>query len=133
MPSASDDYHPAANLEALRPGDRVAVEASEAGPAATFVGAVAVQAVEPRHQPAEGDRALQAGQHGPQAHMHARPEGDVAVGLAGGVETVGLGELRRIAVGGADADMDVGAGRERLAAQLQVGGEPAVAELVGAL
>ena len=55
------------------------------------------------------------------------------VGLAAGVEAVGLGELRRIAVGGTDADMDVGAGRQRLAADLEVGRKAAVAELVGAL
>ena len=65
--------------------------------------------------------------------MHARAEGEVAVGLAAGVEAVGLGELRRVTVGGADADMDVGARRELLAADLEIGRQPAVAELVGAL
>src|SRR5438067_2356324 len=116
-----------------RPGDRVAVEAAETSPSAAFIGPVAMQPVEAGHQPAEGDRALQAGQDGPQAHVHARAEGKVAIGLAGGVEAVGLGELRRVAVGGADADMDVGPGGQRLAADLEVGGEPPVAELVGAL
>ena len=65
--------------------------------------------------------------------MHARAEGDMAVGLAAGIEAVGLGELRGIAVGRTDADMDVGAGRQPLAADLEVGRQAAVAELVGAL
>ena len=52
--------------------------------------------------------------------MHARAEGDVR-GLAAGIEAVGLGKLRGIAVGRTDADMDVGAGRQPLAADLEVG------------
>jgi hypothetical protein len=65
--------------------------------------------------------------------MHARAEGEVAVGLAAGIEAVGLGELRRVAVGRADADMDVGAGRQPFAADLELSRKPSVAELVGAL
>src|SRR6185369_13516094 len=64
------------------PGDRVAVETAEAGTAAALIGAVACQPVEPRHQPADRDRALQPRQHGAQAHVNARAEGEVTVGLA---------------------------------------------------
>jgi hypothetical protein len=46
----------------------------------------------------------------------------MAVGLAARIEAVGLGELRRVAVGRADADVDVGAGREFLAASNSVVG-----------
>ena len=62
--------------------------------------------------------------------MHARAEGKVPVGLARRIEAIRIGELRRIAIGSTDADMDVGAGRERLAADLEVFGQPAIAELV---
>jgi len=50
--------------------------------------------------------------------MHARAEGEMPVGLAGSVEAVGFGELRGIAIGRTNADMDVGARGKRLAAQL---------------
>src|SRR5260370_5882117 len=121
-----------ADLEVRPPRDRVAVEAAEAGAAASCGRAMARQAVEPADQLADRDGAFQARQHGAQAHMHARAEGDMAVGLAGRVETVGLGELSGIAVGRADADMDVGARRQALAADLEVGHQPTIAELVGA-
>src|SRR5260370_6073721 len=119
-----------ADLEARTPGDWVAVEAGDAGAAASFGRAIARQAVEPADQPADRDGAFHARQHGAQAHMHARAEGDMAVGLAGRVETVGLGELSGIAVGRADADMDVGARPPALAPRLQVGHQPTTAELV---
>jgi hypothetical protein len=46
----------------------------------------------------------------------ALAEGDVAVGLAIDVEALRVGELRRIAVGRADADRDRGARGKRPAA-----------------
>src|SRR5260370_41381400 len=64
------------------PRDRITIEAAEAGPAAALVGAVTMQAVETGDQPADRDHALQAGQDGPQAHVQARAEGDVAAGVA---------------------------------------------------
>src|SRR3954452_23952665 len=89
----------------VAPGDRIAVEAAEAGPAAAFRGACAGQALETANEPADGDRPFHAGEHGPQAHVHARAEGEVAVGLAGRIEAVGGGKLGRVTVGGADADV----------------------------
>jgi hypothetical protein len=65
--------------------------------------------------------------------MHARAEGEVAVGLARCIEAIGLGKLGRIAIGGTDADMDVGAGSELLAADLEVGCKTSIAELVRTL
>src|SRR4051794_34125608 len=81
------------------PRERVSIEAAEAGAAAPFVGAIARQPVEALDQPADGDRALHAGQHRTQAHMDARAEGEMTIGLAACIEAVGLRKLRRIAVG----------------------------------
>src|SRR5688500_13458607 len=100
---------PRSGRSRLRPGDGIAVEAAEAGAATALRRAVASQSIEALHKPADGDRSLHARQHGAQAHVDSRAEGEVAVGLAARIEAVGLGELCRVAVGGADADMDVGA------------------------
>src|SRR5258708_26626041 len=62
---------PRGKFGTLSPDDRVAVEAAEAGPSAALVSPVTLQAVEPGHQPADGDRALQTGQDRAQTHMHA--------------------------------------------------------------
>ena len=59
-------------------------------------------------------------------------EGEVAVGIAADIEPVRVGELRRIAVGGADADVNVGSLRHGDAAEHGVRRRTAVAELVRA-
>ena len=46
--------------------------------------------------------------------MDAGREGEMAVGVAGDVEHLRIVERRRIAVGGADAQCDEGAGRAAL-------------------
>lgn len=63
--------------------------------------------------------------------MHARPEGEVPVGGAAGIEAIGCWKLCRVAVGRTDTDVQVGAGRQPLAADLEVGRQPTIAELVG--
>ena len=73
---------------------------------------------EAREEPADGDAPLQPRQIEPGAMMRAGAEGQVPVGLAADVEAVGVRELGRVAVGGADADGDEGAGRHRDAADL---------------
>ena len=88
----------------------------------------------PRQEPADGDAALEPRHVEAGADVGARAEGQVAVGLARDVEPVGIGELGGVAVGGADADGDEGAGRHGDAADLDVARRGhAVAELVGAL
>ena len=64
--------------------------------------------------------------------MDAETEGEMAVRLAGDVEPVGIRELRRVAVGGADAQMHPGLRRQGDAGDLDFAGGDPVAELVGA-
>src|SRR5678816_2670000 len=57
----------------------------------------------------EGDAGFHARDVHARAGVVAVAEGDVAVGLAADVEAVGVGELRRVAVGRADAEGNEGA------------------------
>ena len=85
------------------------------------------------HQGADRHLRFHARERHPGAGMNAGAEREVPVGMPANVETVRVGKLRGIAVGGADADMDVGAARHRDAAEHGVRGGAAVAELVRAL
>src|SRR5262245_22092812 len=82
----------------------------------------------PRQEPPDGNAPLQPRHVEPGAHMRAGAEGEVAVGLAADVESIRVGELGRVAVGGADADGDEGAGGHGDAAELDGARGDAVAE-----
>jgi hypothetical protein len=60
-------------------------------------------------------------------------ERQVAVRLAGDVETVGVGELLRVAIGGADAQVQVRTRFEWRAADRDRRDDQTVTELIGAL
>jgi hypothetical protein len=62
----------------------------------------------------------------------SRTKGKVALGMPADVETVGLRKVRRISVGGPDADMDVGALKHRYATQRRILRRSPVSDLVGA-
>ena len=64
--------------------------------------------------------------------MRAGAEGEVPVRRAADIETFGIGELRGVAVGGADAQRHRRARRHRDAAEFDRLDRHAVAELVGA-
>jgi hypothetical protein len=57
-------------------------------------------------QAREGDAAFHARDVHADAHVRALAEGDVAVGLAAGIEALGLRELLRVVVRRTDADRD---------------------------
>lgn len=48
------------------------------------------------------------------------------------IQRLGVGELRRIAISGADAKMNIGASLDSHAAKDRVFSDPSIAELVGA-
>jgi hypothetical protein len=58
------------------------------------------------------DGGLEPGQLGAEAVVDAGGEGEVGVEVAAHVEPVGIGEHPRVAVGGADEELDDGAGGE---------------------
>ena len=64
--------------------------------------------------------------------MNAETERQMAVGGSANIKPIGIRELRRIAVGGPDTEMNVAAGRDRNAAQCGVPGGATVSQLVGA-
>jgi hypothetical protein len=107
-------------------------EPSEAGAAATNKIARAFNRLEALHHSADGGLGFHPGERHPGAGVDARAKGKMPVGLAADIETVGVGELGRIAIGCADPDMDLGASRHRDVAQHRVLRRPAVAELVRA-
>ena len=107
-------------------------KSAEASAAAANKIARTFNRLEALHQPSNGDLCLHSGERHAGACMDACTKGEMPVGLSANVETVGVRELRRIAVGGANADMDVGAFRHRDAAQHRVLRCPAVSELVRA-
>ena len=69
----------------------------------------------------EGDLPFNAGQGRPQAVMDAVAEGQVAVVAAEDVEAVGVGELPRVAVGGALHGPDALSPPQCFASQFEVG------------
>ena len=87
---------------------------------------------EPGEELADRHPSFHAGERHPGAGMHPGAEGEVPVGRPRDVEPVGVGELRRVAVGAADRHVDVSPGRELRAAQRRVHLKPPVADLVRA-
>src|SRR5437867_273894 len=59
----------------------------------------------------ERDPRLQSRQKHARALMDAGTESKVAVRCSADIEPIGIGELRRVAIGGADTERDAGAGR----------------------
>ena len=85
----------------------------------------------PQQSP-DRDLRFHAGQRHAGAGVNAGGESEMAIGLAADVEAIGIGKLRRIAVGGADADVHVGAGGQVDAAEPRVAVAAPIAELVRA-
>src|SRR6185312_2187911 len=112
---------------------RITQEAAKAGAAAADEGAVAFDDAESAHELPDRDLRFHAGERHAGASMDARGEGEMTVRLAPQVEPFRVDELRGIAVGGANADMDIGARGHVDAAERGVLGGTAVAELIRAL
>src|ERR1700745_2109440 len=85
-----------------------------------------------REKPRDRDCAFEPRQCHPCALMRAGGEGEVAVRRAADVELVRIGKLRRVAVGGADAERDRRACLHLDATELQRLDDHAVAKLVRA-
>jgi hypothetical protein len=64
--------------------------------------------------------------------VRAGAEGQMPVGLAADIEPIGVGELGRVAVGGADAERDEGTGRYGDPADLGRCRADVIAVLIGA-
>src|SRR5262249_3768189 len=71
-------------------------------------------------EPLERDGRLHASERGPQAHVDAGAEGDVAIGVAADVDLLGILEGGGIAVGGGEAGEDHLAAADGLAVELGV-------------
>src|SRR5713226_423099 len=108
-------------------------EAAEAGAAAARECAVPLDPRKPCQHLADRHLCLHAGERHASAGMDAGREGEMPVGLAADVETIRIFELRRVAVGGADADVHVAAGRNLDAAEAGIARCTPIAELVRAL
>src|SRR6266702_6613547 len=118
----------------LLPGDaRHARKSAEADATAAHRLAVECVVWKPREIPRYRHCAFEPRQRHPGALMRAGAESEVAVRRAADVEVFGVGKLRGIAVGGADAQRDRRARRHRDAAEFDSLHGHAVAELVGAL
>src|ERR1700742_586017 len=120
-----------------RPGlakpERRRAEAAEARTAGAKRLAIRRVARKARDETADGGARLHPCEVHAGALMDARAESEMAVGIARDVERFRVPERRRIAVGGADADRDEGARRDRHAADLRVARRQPVAQLVRAL
>jgi hypothetical protein len=81
-------------------------------------------------QPAHGHLRLHARKRHPGTGVNAGAEGEMPVRLPVDVEAIGIGELLRVAIGGADADVHVTSGLDRNAAQRRVLNGPTIAKLV---
>src|SRR5574342_956774 len=98
-------------------GDWQGAEAAEADSPVALGGPGGREAREAPEQGGERDARFHARDVHAGAGVIAVAEGDVAVGLARDVEALGVGELRRVAVGGADRERDEGARGEPPAAE----------------
>ena len=103
--------HPAGCRSIQRHRDRE--KPAKSCPAAAHGGAGQGIAGKPRQEAADGDAPFQPRHVEADAHVRARAEGQVTVGLARDVEPVGIGKLGRVAIGRADADGEIGARRDR--------------------
>src|SRR5581483_6079105 len=81
--------------------------------------------VEPGQELLQGDLQHHPGQVRPGAAVDPGREGQVPVGVAPGIEGVGVGELGRVAVGGRDRVVDGVALLDQVAVDLDVAGRPA--------
>src|SRR5437660_12722689 len=102
-------------------------EAAETGADAARECAVLLDPRKPCQHLADRHLRLHAGERHASAGMDAGREGEMPVGLAADVETIRIFELRRVAVGGADADMNIAAGRNLHAAEAGVARRASIA------
>src|SRR6478609_10796930 len=119
-------------LGALSHLTRHAEESAEADAAAAHGFAARRIAGKPLEEVRDRDRALEPRQRHPGALMRAGAEGKMPVRRTPDIETLRIGELRGIAVGGADAQRYRRARRQRVAAEFDRLHRDAVAELVRA-
>src|SRR5579883_1455223 len=117
---------------ALAHPHRIAQEAAEPRAAAADGLAVALEARKALDELPDRHHRLHARERQAGAGVDAGAEGQMPVRMTAQIEPVGIGELQGIAVGGADADVHIGAGGHRHARERRVPGGPAVAELVRA-
>src|SRR5579859_5592394 len=108
-------------------------KAAEAGAAAADEIADALYPAKAAYQLVQRHLRFHAGERIAGAGVDAAAERQVAIGMAADVEPIRIGELRRVAVGGADAQMHVGMRGDLGAADRGVAGRPPIAELVGTL
>src|SRR3984957_11866337 len=114
--------------------DRARYFQKSAKPRAAAAHRRAVQRVagKPRQKARNRDRAFEPRQRHAGALVRAGGKGEVPVGVAGDVEIFRVGELSGIAVGGADAQRHRRARDQRDAAEFDLFGRHAIAELVRA-
>src|SRR5438046_3458004 len=74
----------------------------------------------PTEQRADGNLPLDAGQGGAQAKVNTEAEGDVPVVLSRDVEALGVGEVRWVAIGGANGRDDDAALGDLFATDLDI-------------
>src|ERR1017187_6282487 len=108
-------------------------EPAEACASAASEFAYAFDRLETRHHLLDRNLRFHAGQRISRASVNAAAECQVPVGISPDVEAVRIRKLGRIAVGGANAQMHVGFGGKRLAADLRLAGGATVTELIGTL
>src|SRR5215831_3050099 len=92
-------------------------KAAKACAAATHEIADALDRGKALDQLADGDPRLHPSQRHSRASVNAEAECQIAVRRPADVQTVGIVELRRVAIGSRNAKMDVAAGRNGDAAQ----------------
>src|SRR5882757_3912120 len=105
-------------------------EAAKACAAAARDVAGTFDVLETRDQLADRDPRLHARKRHAGAGMNAEAERQMAVGGTADIQPVRVGELLGIAISGADAQVDVAAGRYLHAAQFAVRRRAAIAELI---
>ena len=111
---------------------RIVQETAEPRAAAAHEDAVPLDAREPRQHLADRDLGLHARERHARAGVDAGRKGEVAIGLAADIETIRVGELCGIAIGGADADVNIAPRRDRYPAQMDIPRRTPIAELVRA-
>ncbi len=95
---------------------RVARKSTKAGAAAADKLTLGFDRPDAQQQSDDGDLRLHPRKRHAGAGMDAGAEGEMAIGMATDVKALRFGELRGIAIGGANADMNVGSARQRHAA-----------------
>src|SRR6202044_3941348 len=103
---------------------RIRDKAAEPRPAAPHRRGRGFDAAKALEQPAHGHLRLHARQRHAGTGVNAGAEGEMPIRLSVDVEAIGIGELPRIAIGRADADMQIASGLDGNVAQHRVRGGP---------